>query len=431
MVPDVHPLDLREDMMLLHAGAPVAPHDAWRAWSFEPGVVIPLAVMAVIYARGARESLARSTRNELALTREIKFFIAGFSVLAFALVSPLHQIGAALFSAHMVQHELLMAIAAPLLVLGRPAVPMLWGLPDSVRKPVGRTFTTRSVTAAWRLLTVPLAAFVLHAATIWIWHAPSLYDASVTNELVHAAQHLSFLVTALLFWWSVFHGRGNRKSDGSAILWLFATAVHTSLLGALMTGSDSPWYSAYHDSTTLKWGLSTLADQQLGGIVMWVPGGVVYMIAALYLVLGFIRESGERAKLHDRARRTAAVIARGSAALIVLILIAGCDDHDTQWAAEMTGGNPQRGAEAMRSYGCQSCHSIPGITGAHALVGPPLAGIASRSYIAGVMSNTPTHMIEWLRNPPAIDTKTAMPNMHVSERDARDIAAYLYTLRSN
>jgi cytochrome c oxidase assembly factor CtaG/cytochrome c2 len=418
-------------MMLLHAGAPLAPHDAWKAWSFEPGVVIPLALTVVVYVRGARESRKRSTRNEVALGREMWFFIAGFSVLALALMSPLHQIGGALFSAHMVQHELLMAIAAPLLVLGRPAVPMLWGLPGSVRKPVGKVFTTGLLRGAWRFLTLPLVAFLLHAAAIWVWHAPSLYDASVTNELVHTAQHLSFLGTALLFWWSVFHGRGNRKSDGSAILWLFATAVHTSLLGALMTGSDSPWYAAYHDSTTMQWGLTTLADQQLGGIVMWVPGGVVYMIAALYLVLGFMRESGERVKKSDRARRAATAIARGSAALIALILIAGCDNHDTQWAAEMTGGNPQRGAEAMRSYGCQSCHSIPGITGAHALVGPPLAGIASRSYIAGVMSNTPTHMIEWLRNPPAIDSKTAMPNMHVSERDARDIAAYLYTLRSN
>jgi cytochrome c2 len=95
----------------------------------------------------------------------------------------------------------------------------------------------------------------------------------------------------------------------------------------------------------------------------------------------------------------------------------------------MTGGTPARGREAIRSYGCQSCHTIPGVTGAKALVGPPLTGIASRSYIAGVMSNTPQHMIEWLRNPPGIDSKTAMPNMNVTERDARDIAAYLYTLR--
>ena len=114
---------------------------------------------------------------------------------------------------------------------------------------------------------------------------------------------------------------------------------------------------------------------------------------------------------------------------MIVFVISACADHDTQWAASMTGGAPARGREAIRSYGCQSCHTIPGIQGTKALVGPPLAGIASRSYIAGVMSNTPQHMIEWLRNPPGIDSKTAMPNMNVTERDARDIAAYLYTLR--
>ena len=407
-------------MMLLHAGAPLAPHDAWKAWSFEPGVVIPLALTAVVYARGARESLVRSTRNEVALTRDMKFFIAGFMILALALMSPLHQIGGALFSAHMVQHELLMAIAAPLLVRGRPAVPLLWGLPESLRKPVGRAFTTPWLNAAWRFVTIPLTAFILHAAAIWIWHVPSLYDASVTNELVHTAQHLSFLITALLFWWSVFHGRGNRKSDGSAVLWLFATAVHTSLLGALMTGSDSPWYAAYHDSTTMQWGLTTLADQQLGGIVMWVPGGVVYMIVALYLVLGFIRESGERVKERDRSRRTAAVIARGSAALIALILIAGCVNRDTQWAAEMTGGNPERGAEEIRSYGCQSCHSTTEPWRISRPAGKPsplfhwsmrplkLASIRTMSSIADVRSRswlTPLTMMErTICSPPAVVT---------------------------
>jgi cytochrome c2 len=195
--------------------------------------------------------------------------------------------------------------------------------------------------------------------------------------------------------------------------------------------SERPWYSAYHDASTIAWGLTTLEDQQLGGIIMWVPAGLVYTIAAAFLVLRWIRESGERANARDRARSTAAAgrFASGAALVIVALLLSACADHDRQWAAEMTGGNSARGETAIRSYGCQSCHTIPGIRGTRALVGPPLAGIASRSYIAGVMSNTPTHMIEWLRDPPKIDSLTAMPNMNVTERDARDIAAYLYTLR--
>ncbi len=98
-------------------------------------------------------------------------------------------------------------------------------------------------------------------------------------------------------------------------------------------------------------------------------------------------------------------------------------------AAAMTNGNPQRGQAAIARYGCATCHTIPGIQGADALVGPPLTRVASRSYIAGVLPNTPENMIRWIENPPRVDSLTAMPNLGVSDADARDIAGYLYTLR--
>jgi putative membrane protein len=406
-------------MMLLHAGLPLAPHDVWRAWSFEPGVIAPLALTALVYARGARESLSRAKRSKGTATREAILFACGFTVLTLALVSPIHSAGDALFSAHMIQHELLIAVAAPLLVLGKPAIPLIWGLPVSMRRPVGGFFASAPVSGAWSVLTWPGVAFLLHAAAIWIWHAPIFFDASVQSEAAHAAQHFSFLATALLFWWSIFNAAHRRSCHGFAIFSLFLTGIHTTLLGALLAVAETPIYHAYNDVTTMRWGLSALADLNFGGIIMWVPGSVVYMAAALYLMLGFLRRPG----VHLTN------VVRGSAAAMILFLIGGCTNHDTQWAASMTGGTPARGREAIRSYGCQSCHTIPGIQGAKGLVGPPLAGIASRSYIAGVMSNTPQHMIEWLRNPPGIDSKTAMPNMNVTERDARDIAAYLYTLK--
>ena len=406
-------------MMLLHAGAPLAPHDIWRAWSFEPAVLAPLVLGGFVYARGARQAVSRTTRAKIAITREMIFFALGFTVLVIAMISPIHAAGSALFSAHMIQHELLMAIAAPLLVMGRPAIPLVWGLPESVRRPVGRAFTGPVVKGVSSAFTRPLTAFLVHAAAIWTWHAPSLYDASVASELVHSAQHFSFLGSALLFWWSILQSRQRRGSEGFAILYLFLTAIHTTLLGALLTVSDRSIYSAYHDSATLPWGLTSLEDQQLGGIIMWVPGSVVYMIAALYLMLGLLTKSN--------ARVTHAV--RSAAAVAVILLASACANHDEQWAAEMTRGNPAEGRKAIRSYGCPACHTIPGIRATKGLVGPPLAGIASRSYIAGVLSNTPDHMIQWLRDPPGIDSKTAMPNMNVTERDARDIAAYLYTLR--
>jgi cytochrome c551/c552 len=114
---------------------------------------------------------------------------------------------------------------------------------------------------------------------------------------------------------------------------------------------------------------------------------------------------------------------------LALGMLAGCDDATEKQAIAMTGGNPHRGKDAINYYGCASCHTIPGIRGADGLVGPPLDRIASRGYIGGVLRNTPANMLRWLQNPPAVDDKTAMPNLHMTDADAKDIACYLYTLQ--
>ena len=131
--------------------------------------------------------------------------------------------------------------------------------------------------------------------------------------------------------------------------------------------------------------------------------------------------------------------AQGAARTIVglgvamfVVLASSCDgakDADAREAAAITGGDPSRGPDLLRKYGCQSCHTIPGVVGANGLVGPPLAGIASRSYIAGVLPNAPNNMLRWIRDPKGVDAKTAMPNTGVTPSDARHIAAYLYTLK--
>jgi cytochrome c len=116
-------------------------------------------------------------------------------------------------------------------------------------------------------------------------------------------------------------------------------------------------------------------------------------------------------------------------AALVVTTVAGCSHGEAGAAALTGGGSPPRGAALIRSYGCGTCHSIPRVSGATATVGPNLEGIASRAYIAGVLPNTPDNMVRWIQNPQAVDDKTAMPNLGVSARDARDIAAYLYTLK--
>ncbi|HEX8271506.1 MAG TPA: cytochrome c oxidase assembly protein [Longimicrobiaceae bacterium] len=277
-----------------HAGRPPEPHDLATAWALEPGIVAPLLLSAWLYARGT-ERLWRSAGVGRGIRRgEAACFAAGWLVLAVALVSPLHPLGDALFSAHMVQHELLMALAAPLLVLGRPVIPLLWALPVAWRRSAGGIAKGGAVRGGWRALTAPFAAWLLHAAALWLWHLPAAYQATLRSDAVHTLQHASFLGTGLLFWWTVVHGREGRMGYGASVFYLFATAMHSGGLGALLTFARSPWYPAYAGATE-AWGLTPLEDQQLAGLIMWIPAGLSYLVAALLLIAAWMRESERRA----------------------------------------------------------------------------------------------------------------------------------------
>ncbi len=269
-------------LALAHAGGPLQPDDLWTAWRFDPGAVIPLAVSAWLYAHGARTSRG-ITRLQAA------YFWMGLAVLAIALISPLHPLGEVLFSAHMAQHEILMLVAAPLLVLSRPLVPFLWGMPPSWRRGVGQWSKTPLVRKIWHAITEPVTAWWIHAIALWGWHAPALFQATLRNEWIHTAQHLSFFVSALLFWWSLFYTRG-RMGHGQSVFYVFTTAIHTGILGALLAFSPVVFYPAYAATAPL-WGLTPLQDQQIGGLIMWVPAGVVYLAAGLILLAAWLRES--------------------------------------------------------------------------------------------------------------------------------------------
>jgi putative membrane protein len=278
-------------LLLVHDGQPLAPHDLWAAWSWEPLVVVPLVLSAWLYIRGVRALWFTSGRGRGIRHREAVAFASGWATLTLSLVSPLHRLGGVLFTAHMAQHELLMVVAAPLLVLGRPMIPFLWALPQAWRRIAGSWSASAVVSRTWKLITRPSVAWALHAVAIWVWHAPSLYQATLSSEMVHTLQHVSFFGTGLLFWWTVLRGAGVRLARPAAVIYLFTTAGHTSLLGALMTFSPRLWYPLY-DATTVPWGLTPLEDQQLAGVIMWVPAGLSYLIAALALAATWLREPG-------------------------------------------------------------------------------------------------------------------------------------------
>jgi len=281
-------------ILAFHGGVPHNWHELARAWSFEPLVIISLTITALLFIIGLRRLKRRSIR-----TWEALCFAGGWLALFTALVSPVHAWGQVLFSAHMSQHEILMLVAAPLLVLGRPLIAFLWALPLSWSRNLGNLGKITWINRLWRALTIPLVAWLLHAIALWVWHIPALFDATLHSEAVHTFQHLSFLLSALLFWWALIHGRHGAMGYGAAVLYVFTTSLHSGALGALLTIAGSVWYPSYAPLTA-SWGLTPLEDQQLGGLIMWIPAGLVYVIAGLALFAGWLREADLRATRRER-----------------------------------------------------------------------------------------------------------------------------------
>jgi cytochrome c oxidase assembly factor CtaG len=289
--------------LLAHAGRTPTPHDLWRSWGLEPTVVIPLFLTAWIYTRGVESVWRRAGRGRGVRRAEAMAFAAGMLTLAVALVSPLDRVAESLFWVHMVQHLLLIAVAPPLLVLGASVAGMAWGLPANARRAVARWWHARRVLrAALAWLASPLPAVTVHAVALLAWHFPAAYDAAVASPWVHALEHVTFLGTALVFWWAVLHRRGSlRAAPGLAMLALFGLSTVSGGLAALLTFSPQPWYAA-HLATTAAWGLTPLADQQLAGLVMWVPGSLAYLAAVVWLFVRWMQASEVRAARRDRER---------------------------------------------------------------------------------------------------------------------------------
>ena len=288
--------------LLAHAGRPPAPHDLWRSWGMAPTVIIPLFLTAWLYSRGVETVWRRAGRGRGVSGGQAAAFAGGMAALFVAMVSPVDGVAAALFWVHMTQHLLLIAIAPPLLVLGAPQAGLAWGLPRALRRRAGRWWHERRMLRAmlaW--LAAPLPAVALHSVALWAWHVPAAYEAAVASPVVHALEHASFLGTALLFWWAVLSRRGSlARVPGLAMLALFALSLEGGALGALLTFSASPWYRS-HLATTAAWGLSPLDDQQIAGLVMWIPGSMAYLAAAAWLFVRWMHAS-ERPSIAPRER---------------------------------------------------------------------------------------------------------------------------------
>jgi putative membrane protein len=269
-------------------------------WTPDPLVLTSLVVSAAAYARGTWQLWRRARRYEGVRAWHLVCFAAGWLTVALSLLSPLDAFSDISFAAHMTQHELLMLVAAPLLVLGRPLVVLLWSLPLAARRSVGHWLSRERVAAFWRFVTGPFATLLLHALAVWVWHIPALFDAALADERVHAVQHLCFFGSAALFWWAIVHGRYGRVGYGVSVLFVFATAMHQSVLGALLTVGQVIWYPLTA-RRAVDAGLDPLQDQQLAGILMWVPSGIVFALLGLALFSAWLGDMQRRAQRREHA----------------------------------------------------------------------------------------------------------------------------------
>ena len=257
-------------------------------------LVISLAALAVVYVAGIIRLWRHAGYGRGIRVFDVLAFSVGWLSLVVALSSPLDELSERSQTAHMIQHELLMVIAAPLVAISLPLVATLWAMPPGMRRTVIDAVARPAVAQMWRLVTSPASAFLLYAVALWVWHIPALYDAALAHEPVHVVQHLCFFGTATLFWWGIAHGRYGRVGYGAAVVYVFATAVHSGVLGALLTFSPYVWYQPYvasHHS-----GTSALEDQQVAGLLMWIPAGITFVAGGLVLFAAWLRESDKHTR---------------------------------------------------------------------------------------------------------------------------------------
>lgn len=249
-------------------------HIVLSAWDWEPSVLIGCALLLAAYFWVVR---IRTVLHAI-------YFVTGVLVMLLALVSPIDTLGDTyLFSVHMLQHLLLVLIVPPLLILGIP------------RKSIEQLLSWRPAAVIEHALSLPALAWSVAFLTMAAWHIPVLYNAALANEDVHIAQHLMFLVTATIFWWPVLTPiAALRMGTGATVIYLFAAAAANTVLGIVITFAPVGIYPAYlapNDELNIlpfirkNWGMSPAADQQLGGLLMWVPGCSIYFLGILIAII--------------------------------------------------------------------------------------------------------------------------------------------------
>jgi putative membrane protein len=305
-----------------HLGEPIAPSDVWASWNTSPFILVPLLLIAFIYLRGTLKLWRRAGIGRGLTARRFLSFLGAILALGIGLVSPLDALSETLFWAHMVQHLVLILVAAPLLALSDFPLALFWALPRPWAHLFGhRLNQTTALLRAWQIISSPLSAWLLFALALWGWHTPVLFETALRNETLHIVEHLVFLLTSILFWWVLFkHTHPDHYHYAMTIPYLFTTVLHSGILGALMTFTSRPWYP-YYALLVAPWGFTPLQDQQIAGLIMWIPGGAVFSLLTIFYFAAWLQamekhslnknfstaesaKNAESLKISPRARRS-------------------------------------------------------------------------------------------------------------------------------
>jgi cytochrome c oxidase assembly factor CtaG len=298
------------------------------SWDLRPEVIIILVAAGVLYTRGwshlralrkqprvSKGSPVQAERGRLATAERLTAYLSGLVVLGLALMSPIDILGGQFFFMHMIQHLLLVMIVPPLLWLASPLPFAMWGLPVRARRKVGELLRPRSAfRRRLRALTPPGIVWILFVSALLGWHDPGAYQAALQDELVHDLEHLSFFVTAMLFWWHVIDAAPNvhkRLTRGARIAYVLSVVPVNMAAGVVIAFSGEPIYS-YYIGVPRLWGMTVLQDQMLGGILMWIPGSMMYIIAALALISRWLQDEEQKPPLpHTEWATEEAMVAPG------------------------------------------------------------------------------------------------------------------------
>ena len=271
--------------------------DFWLTqWNWEPSIVVGMAVIVGLYLYAIGPLRKRYFPGERIKTGQTVAFLLGMVIMFLALVSPLDELGDSyLFSAHMVQHLCITVVGPPLLLIGTPA----W----LVEPLLGN----RVVFLIARFFTYPAIAFFLFNADFWLWHVPLLYNATLENQSIHILEHLTFIIFGVLNWWPIFSPSEKlpRLSLGGQILYLFLSGMPVVALGAGLTFFP-PLYAPYLTAPRI-WGLTAATDQQLGGLIMWIPGNIAYIVIMSILFIRWMQRQ-EAKQIAQEAEMDAATV---------------------------------------------------------------------------------------------------------------------------